>query len=124
MFTFLLVNYRSYHYNVIIIIISFLSDSLTGLPEASQNIILQTRSATERNQTLMRLEWDEGFGATHYHILIDSSSNSNYSQHVTVNTTALTVSLPHNAEYSVYIWAANCNGNSSEPSIATITTGN
>jgi hypothetical protein len=98
---------------------------LAGLPMAviSQSIRFTNRSVTEMNQTLALLEWDESFGATQYHILIESS-DLNYSQHVTVTTTSSMVNLPHNAEYSVYIWAANCNENSSESSIATITTGN
>ena len=90
---------------------------------ASQSIRLTNRSVTEMNQTLALLEWDESFGATHYYVLVESS-NLNFSQHIAVNTIPLVLSLPHNAEYTVYIWAANCNGNSSEPSIATITTGN
>ena len=96
--------------------------SLVGLPEVSQNIRLLDRSVTERNQTSLILEWDESFGATHYYILIESL-DLNYIQHITVNTTSLLMSLPHNEEYCVSIWAANCNGNSSEPSIANITTG-
>ncbi len=89
----------------------------------SQSIRLTNRSVTEMNQTLALLEWDKSFGATQYYVLIESS-DLDYSQHIAIATTPLMVSLPHNAEYSVYIWAANCNGNSSEPSITTITTGN
>ena len=93
------------------------------MPEVTQNIRLVDRSTTEGNQTSAILEWDNSSGATHYYVLIEST-DLNYSQHITVNTTSLLISLPHNEEYSTYIWAANCNGNSSEPSIATITTGN
>ena len=102
--------------------------TLAGLPMAiaSQSIRLANRSVTEMNQTLALLEWNESFGATQYYVLIESSdsSNLNFSRHIAVNTTPLILSLPHNVEYRVCIWAANCNGNSSEPSIATITTGN
>ena len=76
---------------------------------------------TETNQTSVTLEWDKSYGASYYYILFES--NSNDAQHVISNTTSVQMSLPHNEEYSVYIWAANCIGNSSDPSIVTVTTG-